>query len=126
VLVAMDPSRRALASAAEQVPTNTELLLGAVPEDWPEGVFDLVVISEVAYYLDAADLDRLVARLAASLDPMGHVVAVHWREKVPDYPADAAQVHRRLLEAFPGLGHYEDGLVVIDVLGGPAGRICPP
>ncbi len=40
---------------------------GQVPDSGPEGAFDLIVLSEVLYYLDDADLDAVLARTAASL-----------------------------------------------------------
>jgi trans-aconitate methyltransferase len=72
-VVGMDASADALEAAADRVPPNVELVQGVVPQDWPEGTFDLVVLSEVAYYLDDADLDRLVERVTASLEPRGHL-----------------------------------------------------
>ena len=39
----------------------------AAPQEWPEGAFDLVVVSEVGYFLSPAGLDGLVGRVAASL-----------------------------------------------------------
>jgi cyclopropane fatty-acyl-phospholipid synthase-like methyltransferase len=64
-----------------------------VPQDWPaaEGAFDLILLSEVVYYLDAADVGRLAARVRASLAPGGEVLLVHWTGAT-DYPlsGDAA------------------------------------
>ncbi len=125
-VVAMDASPAALASATARVPKNVELVRGAVPGQWPEGGFDLLLVSELAYYLDPPDLDLLVARASASLEPDGHLLAVHWRPKVADYPGDAAEVHRRFGAALHGLGHYEDAFVIIDVFGGPSAGLCPP
>lgn len=64
---------------------NVRFALGAVPEAWPEGRFDLVVIAEVAYYLDRADLARLVRRVAGAVPPGGDIVLVHWTGQT-DYP----------------------------------------
>ncbi|MFC7473618.1 class I SAM-dependent methyltransferase [Dankookia sp. GCM10030260] len=64
-----------------------------VPGDWPEaaGPFDLILLSEVVYYLDAADVGRLAARVGAALAPGGEVLLVHWTDPT-DYPlsGDAA------------------------------------
>ena len=64
-----------------------------VPQDWPaaEGRFDLILLSEVVYYLDAADVGRLAARVGNSLAPGGEVLLVHWTGAT-DYPlpGDAA------------------------------------
>ena len=57
---------------------NARFRLAAVPGDWPDGRFDLIVISEVAYYLDRADLARLVARVEGALLPESDIVLVHW------------------------------------------------
>lgn len=65
----------------------------AVPQEWPEGSFDLIVISEMGYYLSTADLRRLVDRCAESLDPGGELLVVHWRHEVADYPCSGDEVH---------------------------------
>ncbi|MDP4021886.1 SAM-dependent methyltransferase [Methylobacterium sp. NEAU 140] len=57
---------------------NARFLLAAVPGAWPDGRFDLIVISEVAYYLDRADLARLVARVEGAVLPEADIVLVHW------------------------------------------------
>ena len=49
-----------------------------VPREWPRGTYDLVVLSEVLYFLSREELDTLAARVAASLAPGGHCVAVCW------------------------------------------------
>ena len=72
---------------------NVSFRLAAVPGDWPDGRFDLIVISEVAYYLDRADLARLVARVEGALLPDADIVLVHWLG-VTHYPLsgdDAAE-----------------------------------
>jgi cyclopropane fatty-acyl-phospholipid synthase-like methyltransferase len=56
-----------------------------VPEQWPDGVFDLIVLSEVLYYLNREDVDRLAARVTGSLAPRGAVILVHWTGST-DYP----------------------------------------
>jgi predicted TPR repeat methyltransferase len=56
-----------------------------VPEAWPDGVFDLIVLSEVLYYLDAADLDRVAMQARSALAPGGCVLLVHFLGET-DYP----------------------------------------
>jgi SAM-dependent methyltransferase len=67
-----------------------------VPREWPDGRFDLIVVSELAYYLDTADRELLWSRVAATLEPGGTLLAVHWRQAVPEYPCDGDQVHAEL------------------------------
>jgi LmbE family N-acetylglucosaminyl deacetylase len=57
---------------------------GSVPADWPEGVFDLVVLSEVGYYCGADDLRTLVDRAAGALAEDGVLLACHWRHPVQE------------------------------------------
>jgi cyclopropane fatty-acyl-phospholipid synthase-like methyltransferase len=56
-----------------------------VPEQWPDGVFDLILLSEVVYYLSREDVGRLAARVMGSLTPDGSVILVHWTGST-DYP----------------------------------------
>ena len=49
-----------------------------VPTEWPEAAFDLIVLSEVVYYLHATDVERLAKRVTKTLAPSADVVLVHW------------------------------------------------
>jgi cyclopropane fatty-acyl-phospholipid synthase-like methyltransferase len=49
-----------------------------VPQEWPEGKFDLIVFSEMLYYLSPADIARTARRATAGLAPQGRIVLVHW------------------------------------------------
>lgn len=51
----------------------------AVPGEWPEGRFDLIMLSEMLYYLGFADLAALARRCQDSLAPGGVVLLVNWR-----------------------------------------------
>lgn len=92
-VLSMDLSAAALTLAAGTRPPNVELREGTVPGDWPSGSFELVVLSEVGYYLDADDCRRLGEYAAAGAEDL---VAVHWRHPVDDYPLSGDEVHRIL------------------------------
>ncbi|MCJ2144548.1 class I SAM-dependent DNA methyltransferase [Methylobacterium sp. E-066] len=62
-----------------------EIRQGAVPADWPEGRFDLIVLSEFLYFLAAPDLAELVRRVGDAIEPGGDLVLVHWIGET-DYP----------------------------------------
>jgi cyclopropane fatty-acyl-phospholipid synthase-like methyltransferase len=49
-----------------------------VPEEWPGGVFDLILLSEIVYYLSRDDVGRLAKRVMGSLPSGGSVILVHW------------------------------------------------
>ncbi len=70
---------------------------------WPPGRFDLIVFSEILYYLGDRDLDRALEQAVTALEPEGTLLAVHWRHPVADYPRSGDDVHR-VLAARPGLG----------------------
>jgi predicted TPR repeat methyltransferase len=80
-LVAIDPSATALARARERLRAraNVELVQAAVPDAIPDGPFDLVVCSEVLYYLDRATLAAAVEGIEARLVSGGTLIAVHFR-----------------------------------------------
>jgi len=107
-------AERARARLAEL--PSVEVRSVAIPDDWPPGPFDLVVLSEVAYYLTPEGLDETLDRVAATLEPGGHLVAVHWRGET-DYPQRGDEVHQTI-DARPELvrlSRYQEDDFVLDV-----------
>ncbi len=100
-LVAVDAAPTAVARARERVP-QADVRVALIPEELPTGPWELVVASEVLYYLGPALLDATVERLVADLAPGGLLLAVHWTGEAPSHPLGADAVHARLL-AQPGL-----------------------
>ena len=97
-LVAVDRSPAALRIARERLAgePGTDVLGLDVPARWPAGRFDLVVVSEVGYFLSPRALERLVDRVSASLEEDGVLVLCHWRHAVEGWPLDGAAVHERV------------------------------
>ncbi|WP_043361429.1 bifunctional 2-polyprenyl-6-hydroxyphenol methylase/3-demethylubiquinol 3-O-methyltransferase UbiG [Belnapia sp. F-4-1] len=97
-LLAVDAAETALSAAQARCTELPQVTFQRmqVPQDWPEQAapFDLILLSEVVYYLDEADVVRLAARVGASLAPGGEVLLVHWTGET-DYPlsGDAAVGH---------------------------------
>lgn len=114
-LTALDPSPRALELARSRVPSHVTLLQGSVPKDWPAGTWDLIVLSEVGYYLGSEDLAELLDLVERHLVPGGAVVACHWRHPVSDYPLTGDQVHQALAR-WPRLSRLEEEDFLLDVL----------
>jgi SAM-dependent methyltransferase len=102
-LLAVDVAPAALAQARARLADrgHVEVRRMAVPGEWPGGRFDLVVVSEVGYYLGAPDLARLRERCADAVGPGGHLVLVHWTGET-DYPQTGDAVH----EAFRADGRW--------------------
>ncbi|MEH3024148.1 MAG: class I SAM-dependent methyltransferase [Pseudomonas oryzihabitans] len=81
-----------------------------LPEDWPEGSFDLIVISEIGYYLGATGLDTLLRNAQRALLPGGVLLGCHWRHPIEGCALTGDEVHARLA-ALPGLhrlSHLEE------------------
>ena len=76
-----------------------------IPENFPEQKFDLIVISEVAYYLTHNELHELIDKLKDSLRPQGEILCCHWRHAIHDFELDASQVHDHLKQ-FMLFTHY--------------------
>jgi len=79
-LIASDSAQTPVDDARQRLGAHPHVTveLQEVPRQWPEGRFDLIVLSEFAFFLDDADLALLVERTMASLDHDGHVIAVHY------------------------------------------------
>ncbi len=97
---------------------------GGIPELWPDGPLDLIVLSEVGYYCGDLELGTVIERIRATLRPDGVLLACHWRHPVADYPLTGDEVHQRL-RGETGLQvlveHVEDDFR-LDVLAGPQVR----
>jgi predicted TPR repeat methyltransferase len=79
-LIGVDVAEAALERARARCAglSHVHLARMRVPGAWPEGRFDLILLSEVLYFLDSADIDGVAERCAASLMPGGVVLLVHW------------------------------------------------
>lgn len=97
-LLAADREASAVRTARERVAGHAGVRVErlTVPDEWPDGTFDLVVLSELGYYLGPAALDRLLGRVADGLEPGGDLVAVHWRHPVAEHAQTGDEVHRRI------------------------------
>jgi SAM-dependent methyltransferase len=109
-LVGIDVSGRALARARERLGDRPGVALERMsfPEEMPPGPWDLVICSEVLYYLDAAAFQPAVERLRTALGAGATVLAVHWRPSTKTYPLRGDEVHDRLIAAL-GQWHTFDG-----------------
>jgi Nodulation protein S (NodS) len=88
----------------------------SIPDQWPPGPFDLVVLSEIAYYFDRTDLGAVMDRVIDSTVPRAHIVGVHWLGET-DYPLSGELTHRIIAE-IPGLVtvvHHREEEFVLDV-----------
>lgn len=78
---------------------TVEVVAGEIPGDWPAGHFDLIVLSEVLYYLHGPAVALVLERVADALPPGGDLVAVHHRPVVEAHTWTGDEVHDELLAA---------------------------
>ena len=95
-------------------------------EDWPAGSFDLIVVSELAYYLSDETFHGFLASAVASLRPGGVVLAAHWRHPVPGGFRSAESAHAALagIDGWTRHASYRDADVLIDVIGPDAPSVA--
>ncbi len=97
-LVTVDAAPTAVREARTRLRNEpaAEAVLGNIPSVIPVRTYDLVVASEILYYLPPDVLDATFAALSTRMQPGARMVAVHWRPPGPERPFTAAQVHDRL------------------------------
>jgi cyclopropane fatty-acyl-phospholipid synthase-like methyltransferase len=94
-LLATDVSQKALNAAkmkCRELPDVTFKCM-SFPAELPDEQYDLIMISEVAYYLSVDDWEFAVNGLYNRLLRHGDIVLVHWLPEVLDYPQTGDQVH---------------------------------
>jgi SAM-dependent methyltransferase len=95
----VDVSEKAVASARERLASfpHVRVARRRLPEETPEGPFDLIVASEVLYYWPKEVMLAALRRLEEVLAPGGALLAVHWRKETKTYPLQGDEVHELLL-----------------------------
>ncbi|WP_028297236.1 class I SAM-dependent DNA methyltransferase [Olivibacter sitiensis] len=118
-LLAVDISEKPLAQAKERLheQDHVDFMLAAVPQTFPDGTFDLIVMSEVAYYLSASELYETLQKIIGSLTAQGIFAATHWRPAIEDCSMTGDEVHEVMLghEEWQAIYHYQEDSYRIDV-----------
>ncbi|MFW0715559.1 PIG-L family deacetylase [Pedobacter sp. N23S346] len=94
-LTAMDISETALQKARARMEGDPKVsfIHGGIPTDYPMQNFNLIVMSEVGYYLSKEDLLKARVLILDTLKTDGILVLVHWTHFVADYPLTGDEVH---------------------------------
>ncbi|MEO7124122.1 MAG: PIG-L family deacetylase [Lacisediminihabitans sp.] len=95
-LVAVDGSPSAVTTARNRLresPTATVQHM-QVPHEWPEGEFDLIVVSEVAYYLSPDAWRATIQRCRDCLTRGGTILLCHWLGVADDFAQTGARAHQ--------------------------------
>ena len=117
-LLASDFSERAVEITRSRTrdARNVRVEHQGLPEDWPHdaGPFDLIVLSEVGYFLDASAMRALAGCCTHSLAEGGTLVACDWRPDFAERALPTSAVHA----ALEGIGwtrivrHEEDDFLL--------------
>lgn len=93
--------------------------LCTVPREWPAPAvpFDLIVVSELAYYLSPDDLQWLAARIDDALADDGCLLACDWRHAFAERQASTEAVHACFASRCGVLcvAHHVEADLLIDV-----------
>jgi hypothetical protein len=112
---ALDGAQRRLGDLGRR--DQVTLLQHSVDEPWPAGPFDLLMLSEVGYYLTPRALRNVLERECPRLAFGATVVAAHWRHRVDDYLMTGDEVNEVVAgtAGFHAIGTYRDDDVAIEV-----------
>jgi SAM-dependent methyltransferase len=112
-LLATDISARAveLASQRNRQSPHVSVQCAVHPDQWPSTQFDLIVLSEVGYYLSADALEESIGRIRNSLTDEGVFVACHWLAPFEEASFTGREVHDRIAHRLDlsRVYRYEDG-----------------
>ena len=73
-----------------------------MPQDWPaDETFDLIILSEVLYFLAPSDIDRLANLACAGLAQGGSVLLVNYTETIEE-PCSGAEAAETFIAASTG------------------------
>jgi len=95
-LLAVDFAPTALARARQRRIGNARFEHAEVPRDWPRGPWDLIVLSEVLYYLSPEALERTLDHVARDLAPHGDCLVAGYTGRT-ETTLTAREVEVRLL-----------------------------
>jgi SAM-dependent methyltransferase len=90
----LDGAPLAISRARDRGVQNAEFRVAVLPGDWPDGAWDLIVLSEVLYFFDAEDIGHLARHVARTLAPGGAVLIASYlgdTETELDGPASEAR-----------------------------------
>ncbi len=99
-LLAVDVSERAVAAARRRLSGRRHVRVErrTLPEEMPDGPFDLILASEVLYYFPGEEMLTVLRGFERELAQGGILLAVHWRRKTETYPLQGDEVHDLLVK----------------------------
>ncbi len=115
-LLSIDGNKQAVQLAKERLAplSHVKVIQGVIPDalhslknrfEQTESLsskpaFDLIVISEILYYLSPTDIDAVIEWIQQSLAVGGTLLCCHWRYAIEGFDMTGESVHQRLQQAF--------------------------
>jgi SAM-dependent methyltransferase len=98
-LLAVDTSEKAVEIARERLAEQSHVRVErrTLPEEMPDGPFDVIVASEVLYYWPREVVLEALRSFEEILAQGSVLVAVHWRKETKTYPLQGDEVHELLV-----------------------------
>jgi len=122
-LLAVDAAAAPLRAAAQSCAGLAQVRFEKrmMPRDWPARKFDLIVFSEVLYFLNPADVRRCAMLAREALLPGGCVLLVNYTAQI-DEPCSGDEAAELFVaaSALPRRQHSRDRRFRIDLLGAQA------
>jgi len=122
-LLACDGAASAVAAARRRLHGTADAVRieqRSLPAQWPDADaerFDLIVISELAYYFDGAVLEDLLTRAQALLDAGGELVMCHYLHDFDDRVTSTATAHALadMLRGMARVVHHRDQDFLLEI-----------
>ncbi|MBW4517670.1 MAG: nodulation S family protein [Timaviella obliquedivisa GSE-PSE-MK23-08B] len=102
-LLSIDVSETAQAKAIQRCQNfpQVRFQIMQVPQQFPDESFDLILVSEVGYYLSWQDLHQTQTHILNHLQVGGNLLLIHWTLYAEDYPLSGDDVHESFLNLSP-------------------------
>lgn len=109
-LLAIDISEKPIALAQERLKAQQGVQFGVmdIPLDFPEGKYDLIMLSEVAYYLSKEDFELTKELIYDSLNDGGTLCLVNWRPQIDGCVFNGDEVSRNFSSGSSYVQIYQD------------------
>lgn len=97
-LICVDGQAEAVKLAGERLQnlSHVRVTQGLIPQDLPNERYDLIVVSEILYYLTHEQLQDVIAWLNTALTDTGVILACHWRYPIEGFALTGDSVHDTL------------------------------
>lgn len=127
-VLAIDVSAKAveLARARLQDLRNVQVVHTDITRGWPQQGFDHILLCDVAYYLQEAQIRQLAQNVRAESAPECVLLLAHWRHGFKQAVTPAQAAHDLLLQGtgWHRLAHYADEDLLVDVLGAGSASVA--